>query len=282
MYFEKKVDLRSRRGMTEFLVGHYRYSTMNSWNLSKSYANKIKIYNLGLTRDQTSAAYDVLPADGWWDEISYPIDEFTAEFGGEFTIGSNGRSGGYLVLYRSAHESTGYKSWCRTCGQRNYAKVFTIPAGDEGIVAAEVLRTNCTFRPEVYLGQSSIQNLKLPEDQKIGLVRKYLAELNGKNYTLGNKCGKCGAHGDNGRVNYEHEPRILRVMSGGMDEDKDYDEWSIGQLRDRVELVCRFDMACDDIRDNFIDLIDKCKVVEEVVMVPKNVRRLVCAAGVAA
>lgn len=281
MFYEKKVDLRSRRKMTDFLVDHFRYSTMNSWNLSKSYANKIKINYLGLTREQESAAYDVLPADGWWDEISYPIDEFTAECGGEFTIGSNGRSGGYLVLYRSAHESTGYKSWCRSCGQRNYAKTFTIPSGNEGIIAAEVLRTNCTLRLEVYLEQPSIQDLKLHEDQKIALVRKYLAELKSQNYTLGNKCGKCGAYGDKGRVNYEHEPRIMRVMSGGMDEDKDYEEWSIGQLRDRVELVCRFDRACDAIRDNFIDLIDNCKVVEEVVMVPRNVRRLVCAVGAA-
>ena len=281
MFYEKKVDLRSRRKMTDFLVDHFRYSTMNSWNLSKSYANKIKISTLGLTHEQASEAFDVLSADGWWDEISFPIDEFTAECSGEFTIGSNGRSGGYLVLYRSAHESTGHKSWCRTCGQRNFAKVFTIPAGNEGIVAAEVLRTNCTFRAEVYLEQPSIQDLKLPEVQKTALVRKYLGELKSENYTLGNKCGKCGAYGDKGRVNYEHEPRILRVMSGGMDEDKDYEEWSIGQLRDRVELVCHFDRACDAIRDNFIDLIDNCKVVEEVVMVPRNVKRLVCAVGAA-
>jgi len=43
--------------------------------------------------------------------------------GGRYTIGSNGRSGGYLVLYQGEYYDPGYKSRCRACGQLNYQHV---------------------------------------------------------------------------------------------------------------------------------------------------------------
>ena len=47
--FNQKVDLRNRKEMINFLTTHFRYYTNNSWNLSTSYANNVKIYNLDLT-----------------------------------------------------------------------------------------------------------------------------------------------------------------------------------------------------------------------------------------
>jgi hypothetical protein len=41
LFFQTKVDHRSRSAMVEFLKGHYRYDTMNSWNRSTAYANNI-------------------------------------------------------------------------------------------------------------------------------------------------------------------------------------------------------------------------------------------------
>ena len=58
--FSKEVDLRSRRAMTEFLAKHFRYNTMNSWNQSTSYANNIKVYNLGLNKEQEEKLYAML------------------------------------------------------------------------------------------------------------------------------------------------------------------------------------------------------------------------------
>ena len=52
MYYTK-VDMRSRKAMVNFLENHFRYSTMNSWNNSTSYANNVKYYNLDLTNEQT-------------------------------------------------------------------------------------------------------------------------------------------------------------------------------------------------------------------------------------
>lgn len=217
MFFEEKVDLRSKRAMVDFLMGHFRYPTMNSWNDTTSYANRIKIPYLGLTREQVDRAYDMLGAD-YWDEIRYPIDDFTSEMDGEYTIGTNGRSGGYLVLYSGEYYDPGYKSYCPNCGQRNCQ-----PA------------------------------------------------------EAGAKCGVCRSE----RKNYDRPLRWHRVKGTGIDDNmsrEEFMEWSMAELRNRVDLVCQFDRACDDIRSAFIDLIDNCKVIDETVMVPKTIRRIVCAA----
>lgn len=282
MFFEKKVDLRSKKAMVDFLAGHFRYYTMNSWNRMTSYANCIKVHRLGLSRDQNSRVWDLLDTD-YWDEIRYPIDDFTEETGGCYTIGTNGRSGGYLVLYRSEYEVTGHKSWCRTCGQRSFAKVVAPRDGAEGIILAELIRTQFTFRAETYLTQSAIEALDLSEDEKLALIRKLQNEFEGRDrsITLDNRCGRCGAVGEGGRVNYARgEPVTLRVSTKGIDDDLGLDDLmdlSVSDLRNKVELVCRFDRACDEIREAFIDIVDNCVVVEETVMVPKTVRRILCA-----
>jgi hypothetical protein len=97
MFYDKTVDLRSRSAMQEFLQRHFRYSTGNSLNRSTGYAQCIKLHRLGLSREQLDRAWEILETDVW-DEIRHPIDAFTAANGGAWTIGTNGRSGGYLVL----------------------------------------------------------------------------------------------------------------------------------------------------------------------------------------
>lgn len=221
MFFEKKVDTRSRQSMIDFLTGHFRYNTMSSWNGLTSYANRVKFHHLGLTKNQQDKAWDMLDVN-FWDEISYPIDDFTREMSGYYTISSNGRSGGYLVLMNSRYELTGYKSRCRSCGQCN----FTEATSDN------------------------------------------------------NKCGRCHAEGDGGRVNYATPPRQLSVAGKEIDQGETFDskdEWSMLMLRKRVELVRRFDRACDEIRDNFIALLDNCSIIEETIMVPQTHKVLQCA-----
>ena len=53
--FYTDVDLRSRKAMTAFLLKHFRYDTMSSWNQADSYACNLKIYRLGLERDRKQA-----------------------------------------------------------------------------------------------------------------------------------------------------------------------------------------------------------------------------------
>ena len=58
--FYQSVDLRSRKAMTDFLVHHFRYPTMNSWNGSYSYACNLKIYKLGLDQEIADKLYEML------------------------------------------------------------------------------------------------------------------------------------------------------------------------------------------------------------------------------
>lgn len=146
-FAESTVDLRSEKSIRDYLEGHFRYDTMSSWNRSTSFAHNIKIRNLELQRDpriQTfdakhgngaamDAAYQLIGLDDVWSEIgASAVDEFTSSMNGAYTIGSNGRSGGYLVLYLSSYKESEYKSQCQSCYQKNYQKV---PDGTQGLTA---------------------------------------------------------------------------------------------------------------------------------------------------
>lgn len=97
--FESKIDMRSRKAMVKFLMEHFRYDTMNSWNQCTSYANNVKLYNLNIDKDLMNKAYDFIDAecDDYQFEINDAINTFEIETG--YTVGFNGRSSGYIVLY---------------------------------------------------------------------------------------------------------------------------------------------------------------------------------------
>lgn len=212
-FYQKKIDRRSKEAMIQFLNEHYRYNTMNSWNGSTSYAHCIKLHRLGLTSEQLDKAYEVIRTD-IWDELDMQIQDFVTQMHGAYTICTNGRSGGYLILLSSEWKSTGYKSYCRSCRQRNYQEC----------------------------GKSEGDNT----------------------------CGACRATGDQGRVNYTTPPRQLSVSSAGIDDDRDFEDWSMEQLRARVNVVEAFDSACDDIRLAFIEVLLEMNVVEETILVPEK------------
>jgi len=276
-FFQKQVDRRSRNTMVEFLSKHFRYSTMNSWNGMDSYANCVKVHRMGLTSDQVDGAFALMSADeDYWDELNWHIADFTTRQNHAYTIGTNGRSGGYLVLYGSHLEDTGYKSRCKSCGQLNYKKVAAMPQDTgELTIAKEVLKSGSLWTDATYLTQGAIAALPMAEDHKLALIRRFKVEL--KDSTLGNRCGACGKDGETGRVNLAKPLTRLQVESRGIDQDRDFADWSMGDLRARVDLVADFDRACDEIRESFIDMATSCRVVEETIMVPKTIRRIVCA-----
>ena len=118
--FESKVDMRSRKKMTDFLFNHFRYYTMNSWNRSASYANNMKIHNLNVSREIKDKLDEMLDVECYELELGRNrlIKQFEEDTG--YTVGWNGRSGGYLVMYDFEWKPTEYKSYCPLCGQRNY------------------------------------------------------------------------------------------------------------------------------------------------------------------
>lgn len=151
MYY-KKVNKSSRKQMIEFLKEHYRYNTMNSWNNSTSYANNVKVNNLGLTSEEEDILYDIIFNDNACDFYEYTVDpvinHFNKKYSGKYILDFNGRSGGYIVIYQCETKESDWKSYCRICNQKSYKKV-----PEEGMDITKI-DTNL--------------------------------------YTLNNKCGRCG------------------------------------------------------------------------------------------
>lgn len=110
--FEKEIPFE-RNKMIDFLSHHSRYYTMNSWNGLTSYANNVKLYNLGLPDELKDKAYDFIYAEciEYNNDVSNLIADFHSRTG--YTAGFNGRSAGYIVLYNTSgqhNENISYKS----------------------------------------------------------------------------------------------------------------------------------------------------------------------------
>lgn len=213
--FYRPVDKRSRKAMTAYLKNHFRYPTMNSWNRSTSYACNLKIYSLGLSPDITEKLYDLIQVDETYD----PINDLMRDFGEShdycWQVGMNGRSGGYLVLYKGRKEPSGYKSYCTRCGQKNY---------------------------------------------------KAVAES-------GNICGRCQKPA---RKDYTQiHMRIVTFPGQGTDEDEDFEEWTLHEIRDRVALVQELDRLADSIVQEAVYIAKHYTIGEEVYMVEKKCKTLV-------
>lgn len=129
MFYKKGIDITNDKQMFNFLKNHFEYNTMSSWNHQTSIANNVKLYNLNLSGNW-STAYNLL-ANGEYDTISYMIDDWKSGHSG-YEVYFNGRSGGYLVLYNSnsythilpesildSDTYEDYKEWCR----ENYGSV---------------------------------------------------------------------------------------------------------------------------------------------------------------
>ena len=117
--------------MIAFLKNHFRYNSMNSWNLSTSYANNIKLYNIDKPADIDSDSWlEMLDITDWQEKLSSLLEDFGEKHNWLWQAGVNGRSGGYVVLYQGGIKPSGYKSYCTHCGQKNYQAV---PEGQKGI-----------------------------------------------------------------------------------------------------------------------------------------------------
>lgn len=95
MFYKTGVDITNDKQMFNFLRDHFEYYTCNSWNGLRSIANNVKFYNLDLAGDW-SVALSLLEADDY-DTVNMIIHDWEREHPG-YTVGFNGRSGGYLVL----------------------------------------------------------------------------------------------------------------------------------------------------------------------------------------
>lgn len=81
------------------MLKRIKYYTMNSWNRETAPAYNMKIYNLSYSQEVKNRLYEMMNLPGFYDEIEFLISDFEQENPG-YNAGFNGRSGGYLVLYK--------------------------------------------------------------------------------------------------------------------------------------------------------------------------------------
>ena len=113
MFYKTGVDIASTKSMWNFLKNHFQYSTLNSWNGLTSIAHNVKLYNLKLDGDWGQVLdylFDEADCGALQIAINDELQNFASEHPG-YTVGFNGRSGGYLVLY-NAHD---YQSVLPSC-----------------------------------------------------------------------------------------------------------------------------------------------------------------------
>jgi len=151
----------------------------------------------------------------WQEKLSDLLEDFDRRHEWLWQAGINGRSGGYVVLYRGGIKPSGYKSYCTHCGQKNYQDV---PKGEIGI------------------------------------------------------CGRCDAKS---RVNFKQTHMQVFTWPGReVDMYEDFAEWTLSEIRQRVELIQDFDRLCDTIVAEYINLCRNYRITEEEILVPKTIKVL--------
>jgi hypothetical protein len=215
MYY-KQIDKRYRETMVKFLRQHFRYHTMNSWNKSTSYANNIKLYNIDKPDDVDEETFwEMIGISQWQEKLGDLLEDFGRRHDWLWQAGINGRSSGYVVIYRGGIKPSGYKSYCTHCGQKNYQDV---PEGEIGI------------------------------------------------------CGKCEARV---RVNFKQTHMQIFTWPGkDVDMQENFEDMTLSDIRERVELVQDFDRLCDDIVLAFVDMCRNYRISEEEILVPKTIKVL--------
>ena len=153
MYY-KQVDKRCRKALVDFLNQHFRYHTMNSWNRSTSYANCIKLHHAARPSDiDEDTWWQMLEITNWHDTLSDLLEDFARKHNWQWQAGINGRSGGYVVLYKGGIKPSGYKSYCAQCGQKNYQ---VLPESETGICG------RCDAKARVNFKQTHMQVFTWP------------------------------------------------------------------------------------------------------------------------
>ena len=266
---------RTRQDMIAYLTEHFRYDTMNSWNRATSYAHNIKISHLNhVEHDLRNRLYDMIGVEGTFDESGYNecLREFHARHAWAWQIGTNGRSGGYLVLYQGGRKATEHKSRCTQCGQLNFKRVPVVPPADGLPVnqARFYIQTHNFWTPATYLEQPEIKALGLPDAVVLNLVKEVQADMKAHGeFTGDNTCGRCRAQA---RVNLTSPVYESFSWPGrGLDMDKDVADWDTSTLRDRVEIVWDFDQTCERAVRYFVDFARRHHAEEQTVLVERQV-----------
>ena len=80
---------------------------MNSWNNATAPAYNLKVHKVIDSKLQNKV-FELMDCEGFYDEINSMIHEFDRKYKNTWQAGFNGRSGGYLVLYRGGQDVKRY------------------------------------------------------------------------------------------------------------------------------------------------------------------------------
>jgi hypothetical protein len=95
---------------------------MNSWNQATAPAYNLKIHNV-IDNSLQNKVFELMESEDFYDNINELIRGFDIENDYNWQAGFNGRSGGYLVLYRGGKKLSEHKSYCKSCGQKNFTTI---------------------------------------------------------------------------------------------------------------------------------------------------------------
>lgn len=99
--FVKNIDRRRKSEIAKFLKDHFRYSTMQTWKTTTSYANDVRLPGLDIPPDKMdlamSMAKNEIQCPDWDEFVIRTRREFYDRTGWHF--GFNGKHCGYIVLY---------------------------------------------------------------------------------------------------------------------------------------------------------------------------------------
>lgn len=105
----------------------------------------------------------------------------------------------------------------------------------------------------------------------------YCTRCGQKNYQqasdTNNTCGVCRQPS---RINFPHtHMQVVTYPGRGTDDDADYEDWSMYELRERVRLVQELDQLADRMVDKAIYLAKCCEIEDEEYFIPKTRKVLV-------
>ena len=59
-YFYNGLNEKTQEEKAKYILEHFTYYTMNSWNINKSIANNVKVHRLGLSNEMYFKFFDLL------------------------------------------------------------------------------------------------------------------------------------------------------------------------------------------------------------------------------
>ncbi len=107
--------------------------------------------------------------------------------------------------------------------------------------------------------------------------KSYCTHCGQKNYQSVPKgqdgiCGRCDAKA---RINFKQTHMQVFTWPGkSINEHEDFEDWTLNQITERVELVQEFDRLCDSITDEYISTCRNYRIAEEEILVPKTIKVL--------